>query len=290
MKDDDFNKIDYISVYMQCYKVYGVFYSLKDVQGITLINYGSIYPPEKVNIAKTKRVEQLEKVLCSYSEDVRDALRKLNMTNEFLKNGNKGITVLKQNFQKYPEFLEVIRQYSHLVPHNELFQQFVNVTVHQFKVNIEYEMATKRRRSEIIDEIGTQYIHLSCVQLSIDGYIDKDSVIMAINDRKQREIRLRKSLAFHNLHIRSDSLICKDFVDRNKGTLEETVRIMREMNFFFTFTNYKNIMRNLMRLEYEYQRETNYEDIIDRTEISKQAKRQALKYYRGNVPDFIMNL
>ena len=59
--------------------------------------------------------------------------------------------------------------------------------------------------------------------------------------------------------------------------------MMREMKFFFHSTDYKTVMGGMMRRNSD----SDEEDPIDHAEVSKRAKKAALKRYNGNIPDYV---
>ena len=301
------DQLDFIMVYLKCYRKYGKFYSLKDVRGIALSKHGAIYPPEKVNAAKNKREEQLNKALEIFENDkeLQNHFRNSRSCIIFLQNGEGGINRLKQRFKRYPEFCKVIQEYPHITPNMymgvlEIFFDFPNVE--EFKHSIENEMAKDKRRqdiNELLQELNMLSFHTHSIIQQYVNYgnnnLDIESVIIPLYERQERETKLKEGLALHGLVMRSDSFVCKEYIENNSGSLNETIRMMREMHFFFSSTNYKNIMGQMMRDEYAYQREEMYDNDdsteedyqIDHSQVSKNAKIRALRLYKGTVPDYV---
>lgn len=87
-----------------------------------------------------------------------------------------------------------------------------------------------------------------------------------------RENELRRRLQEYNLPLRADSRLCDEYIEKGAHDIDEVVDMMREMDFFFRFTNYRDIYRELRRQENDY----------DRDELSSYAKEDALAEYRLN--------
>jgi hypothetical protein len=89
------------------------------------------------------------------------------------------------------------------------------------------------------------------------------------------EIALREC----GCELRADSKLCTRFIDYGQGTIPEIVVTMREMEFYYMHTNYKNILDELWRdaraAQY-YDSDDDY-DRIDPHELSESAKHIALR-------------
>jgi len=119
------------------------------------------------------------------------------------------------------------------------------------------------------------------------------NLIGKIIDNKERTKLLKTALKIYNLNIRSDSKLCSNYLNGdNQYTANEIALIMKQMEWFFNNTNYKQILSNLFnnsRHKYEY-----YER-PDPTELSADAKRKALNEYlkthkKNMLPDYIILL
>jgi hypothetical protein len=121
------------------------------------------------------------------------------------------------------------------------------------------------------------------------GYPELHVLLETGNRRRQ----LRESLQKYGLEIRSDSMYCSEFINEDKRSLREVVNMAREMHFFFSNTNYKDVIRNLMReshydkYEHRYHRrrydtDSDSEDDGDRMNISEQAKNIVLHEWVKN--------
>jgi hypothetical protein len=61
---------------------------------------------------------------------------------------------------------------------------------------------------------------------------------------KNRRLTLINMLKKYNLPLRDDSVLCNSYIYDNDGIPEEIVKIMVEMNFYFSCTNYSNLIYN----------------------------------------------
>lgn len=113
-----------------------------------------------------------------------------------------------------------------------------------------------------------------------------------VNKRKEEETiqnnrnQLIAALKEYELEARSDSKLCCEFIYSNHDQhleLDHVVNTMREMNWFFHWTNYGQIMQRLVQ-EYRdmrYYLDPNYP--IDYIELSKQAKEEAIQRISNNI-------
>ena len=95
---------------------------------------------------------------------------------------------------------------------------------------------------------------------SYNNYImEKTRIELEKKDKEklnQMEIKKRKELISgrlteYNITLRHDSTLCYNFIENNIGNVDEIVVTMIEMEFYFKYTNYFNIV---------YQRKSNYID------------------------------
>lgn len=105
------------------------------------------------------------------------------------------------------------------------------------------------------------------------------------NFRKRRDRRndLKKELEKRGCYLRSDSTLCRNYIERGHGDIEDIVDTMEEMKFMYEHTTYEQIFRE-MKLEYLERNKIGDEWInIPHHKISRDAKRVALdKWMREN--------
>jgi hypothetical protein len=123
-------------------------------------------------------------------------------------------------------------------------------------------------------------------------------------EKSKKEQELTNALAEHNLTLRDDSRLCKEWIDGVcEHNLETVVKIMRQMDWLYTFTTYEKIYAKYMDTAYEnaksfirdaygwlpydeYQEEL--EDHVDKYIISEKAKRAALRMSSHiEIPEFM---
>ncbi|KAJ3178678.1 hypothetical protein HDU85_005081 [Gaertneriomyces sp. JEL0708] len=98
----------------------------------------------------------------------------------------------------------------------------------------------------------------------LDGSRDINEIAETIRTKDQRKSRLVEALQKHRLTLRNDSRICEAYIERNEGVLEDVVRVMVEMHWFFNHTDYASL-RWVYEDEDEYEGGCGYEyDHYDR--------------------------
>lgn len=115
-----------------------------------------------------------------------------------------------------------------------------------------------------------------------------------------RHLNLYQALASHGLEIRSDSHTCKQYINRSNSNLDNTVKVMRQMAFFYQKTKYKNIIKERMDSVYERAKLQIFEYIEDRDEymmvlnsmvdkdqVIFKAKCDAIKSFKNALPDYM---
>ena len=91
--------------------------------------------------------------------------------------------------------------------------------------------------------------------------------------------KLIDCLSKHNVSIRLDSIACLSYIAKGVGNPEEIARRLKEMEFYHTYTDYKELFDHYTdkyRMEYGY---------YDRDHISKDAKVVALSSFVKMHPD-----
>jgi hypothetical protein len=108
-------------------------------------------------------------------------------------------------------------------------------------------------------------------------------VLTAINEKQERRKTLQTMLTEQGCELRSDSKLCESYIEHGVGDPHNIVRIMREMKFYYTHTNYKNFLNaaydNYRSCRYDYY------DRPDPEEMSDQAKTKALSDWVKRQPN-----
>lgn len=129
----------------------------------------------------------------------------------------------------------------------------------------EYHMERERQRQERKENID---------KILLDNSLTfPDEFICNINNlyiifslcKINRAYLLYNRLQEHNLKIRDDSELCKNYIDNNDGNIDDVVDMMIEMNWFCKYTNYNNYYRNI--------------DTYDRIKKSFEAKNMVIEKY-----------
>lgn len=71
----------------------------------------------------------------------------------------------------------------------------------------------------------------------------------ARNSKKKRRKLLSDRLGEYGLEMRSDSKVCKAYIEMNKIGLDTVVDIMREMDFFYSYTHYTDLIEHYKMLD-----------------------------------------
>ncbi len=108
----------------------------------------------------------------------------------------------------------------------------------------------------------------------------------SIRNAMRRMRALELALRECGCELRADSKLCTRFIDYGQGNIPEIVVTMREMEFYYTHTNYKNILDELWRdarasqnhrYDHHYSDSDDDYDRIDPHELSESAKHIALR-------------
>lgn len=117
-------------------------------------------------------------------------------------------------------------------------------------------------------------------RMSAKKYQSADALLNAIYPGATERIALLiDSLEKHNVTMRLDSAACLSFIVKGAGNPEEIARRLKEMDFYHTYTDYKELFDHYTdryRVEYGY---------YDRDHISKDAKAVALASFVKKHPD-----
>ena len=100
----------------------------------------------------------------------------------------------------------------------------------------------------------------------------------------QRQEELETKLRERGLHLRSDSRLCKLYIENGNGNLDKIVNIMHEMDFYHQYTEYRVLYREI------WSAEKAYKGWCDPDSILEEAKSAALYEFarkRNDCPDFV---
>ena len=115
----------------------------------------------------------------------------------------------------------------------------------------------------------------------ISGKYTEREIIISLSNKKNKKEELKNELKKYDLTIRNDSILCERFIDGdNTYLLNELVYIMVEMDWYYKYTNYSKIIKNLYDDFYYEQKKYGYYgdfDEDDKMELSKNAKKIALE-------------
>jgi hypothetical protein len=126
----------------------------------------------------------------------------------------------------------------------------------------------------------------------LEQKIYQENIIKEINNR---ELLLISMLKKHNLQLRDDSLLCNNYIQNNIGDPEEIVKIMVEMDFYFKYTDYSDLIYEYTSNYIDYRKHYIYDDYgyfniklsqKEKNNLSEQAKKEALKEWCKNKLDY----
>lgn len=284
LTNEDLDRIDKYHSYCRIYRTTMTLYSKKDVIGLTLIKYGirriediPVKVRKSVMSAKEKRIEQLDNCfdkIVSIDENDKEQIKNLDICVEFLKNGTDGISKLRKQISSWDNFIEEFLKNEYLVQ---------KILLKNSLKMYEYFEAFMVKPEETI------------------FYMDKEN--KQILCKQERTIELTNALEAVGLTLRDDSSMCKQYICGEEDDLDMVVNMMREMDFFYTHTNYEMIMTLKLNDAYEEAKDYIYHDYgyiddyeeylevlhsnVDKHYISKSIKKRILKNYRGEIPDFV---
>jgi hypothetical protein len=126
----------------------------------------------------------------------------------------------------------------------------------------------------------------------LEQKIYQENIIKEINNRKLLLINMLKK---HNLQLRDDSLLCNNYIQNNIGDPEEIVKIMVEMDFYFKYTDYSDLIYEYTSNYIDYRKHYIYDDYgyfniklsqKEKNNLSEQAKKEALNQWCKNKLDY----
>jgi hypothetical protein len=129
----------------------------------------------------------------------------------------------------------------------------------------------------------------------IDKYIngkceikDLENGLMRLKTKSLRKRNLQKRLKLNGLMLRSDSVLCKNYINLKTDDISLVINTMIEMDWLFKNTNYGNIVKQRLRDLHQnydyYDRDERYfyndidEQLIENEKES--AKRDAFEFWK----------
>jgi len=91
---------------------------------------------------------------------------------------------------------------------------------------------------------------------------------------EKRRTELKDAMERQGIRLRTDSVLCNNYIEKNIGSIDHIVNVMVEMDFYFKYTNYDT---EYSREKDNYWRQQHYISDDDRIDISSTAKRRALQ-------------
>jgi hypothetical protein len=281
LTDSDLTRLDHHLTRHKTYRNMLRFYRRADAMALAHLKHGGLAfltdPKPARNKSLTNRVLQLNTALQKLhpgAADLQDRLRDLQMSRDFLGNGEGGIRRLVENLKKYAPFVAFATQeLPHALPETTYMQEFSSFC----------------RRPE---ETKACLVHMS----------------NQLFHEQERRAALTDALAQHGLALRSDSRLCDQFIQgQGDQDLGRVVTTMRQMDFLFRHTQYARIADRMMQDAYEDARESvryaygyvhdhdAYCELLDeymddKETIRERAKVQAMRRYRGPVPEYMRAL
>jgi hypothetical protein len=286
LSEEDLNKIDCLMIYSKMYKKYIRLYKKKDILLLCYIKYNTIKEDEinektaKPNKAKEKRINQLKEILKNIDVKHQKEIKLMDIYMEYEKNGKIGIKRLKDIFINLNKYLREVD-------------------------GEEYKILFKNAKEKI-----------KFYDNNYNEFIKNNNYLKNSLKKYKRKTELKEELKKYNLNLREDSEYCRKYIN-NEDDLELNfvVNKMREMNWYYTKTNYSKIygeirddyiekkykelgwdeddyfhyIRDRM-YEKEYgikNEEADEEERLERIEISKLTKKEVLKKYKGFIPEYI---
>ena len=245
-----------------------------------------------------KDIEFLKKFIINYNYEVDD--EDLELWNKYKKKNKKelyDINNFKDYIYKYreEECREDIRTKIYEIETNTEYVDYLEELMFYGYINeedLEKWKEFKKFRNKYLkykDEIDFDF----------ENYVEDDGDNIKLDImRLKKEKKLKKKLEKYNLEMRDDSrtiqtyLADDDITDKDKEERDEVVRVMREMDFFYNKTSYKELYEIECRsqeLEYNFY-EDDYYYRIDKIRISKMIKKQIIdeiKEQNKKIPRYI---
>jgi hypothetical protein len=311
---------------------------LSDVKNLALFKHGTQDAvairdiKNSKNAALVKRKKQLETILGKVvDENDRNEIRKMQFCQCFLKGGalgkSCGARVLSKFIGPYTLFASKIDTFRAASPSFSnvsrdrlaLFDRLVYDALHAGTSPI--EELEKKYMENVARDVRSRDFDGRILEIGIDistfapsviaqarmSYVNTGDLHILIEHR--RRALLETELNKYNLPIRGDSATCMDFIRHGPGAggIERVVTIVREMHFYYTFTDYSNIYRGKLNNAYRYNKgrkwdydtdddeyddddddDDDYYDRVNIHQISANAKEIARNKYKGVIPSYVL--
>lgn len=295
---EDVRPLNYTYVYVAKARSYFKFYKTADVINAFYKKYyyenvkqESKEKDEKRNKRLCERRFYLEKALDSKNPYLLNVLDNHLICQSFMSNGLHK-TQLK-SFLK--DFKNAFHSIQHTFPDmcsSDVYQKASRIHFTSLDNIIQDEHAF-RKRIEIDKQLSTyedyNFLYKSYANLfhNIDINKSPDEIMNSIRQVYNREAELEEELEKHGLILRSDSEMCRNYIYHNYPSMNEVVNIMIEMNWFFNYTEYSSIIRNMYFDSFYDYDETDH--FINKYQMSLNAKKTAYRNYirknKGNTDD-----
>lgn len=239
----------------------------KEVLLMALVKYGpSQLWQKKYGVKKNNALEKREATLKALNLDFDKNTIKWDLCiADFLKNGKGGKKEIMARLLRYNEFEQRLAS---VIPEN--IKCYMNLTE--------------------IYELRSTFVRTG-------GY-DLTYVFSRLIPKLERTHIITTSLKDVGLELRSDSKLCKEYIDGERNDLNNVVETMQEMDYFHKNTSYPIILGNLLNnlrqdIRHMYgwldQEEYHHELQIELPKVSLKAKRLAANEKRNdpNIPDYI---
>ena len=273
LKAEDLLPLSSVSTYIYKAKAHYYLYNKKEVIGIALLKHGGPHglklaiTPKK-SIASQERQRKIKELGLTTEEYA--ILSKYSL-GQYLKNGSKGIRVVKTELLKYQAFTRENLEAKHVPIVKARFAEYLNgtMTIADIIEETEDKERAKSRMQMLLNNYNftTEDKHIlirNAVNTPYKREEDFQRAIDVANNRYIRKRELENALKSHGLRLRPDSSLCNGYINHGSGDLDDIVTTMVEMAWLFNRTNYKNIMGKRMKNAWEeYRRNRGYYDYWD---------------------------
>lgn len=233
---------------------------------------------------ETKKQQKYYKILDKYNireeqdlpDWVQDKLRETKSGAEYERVISGYLRFVK--LHKLMKQEKLVKYIDHKICHNFIYQTDKTIKLEQIPSIIRFML---NKKNLISHAVKTYKINTSKYSREISQYInsfepepqeksisnDLDTLIEYINRKedmdKQRDLRtkeLREKLKLRGLELRSDSVLCSNYIGGSgEYTCDELVDIMEQMNWFFTKTNYSTYSKQYDNERYEARKSSYYD-------------------------------
>ena len=224
------------------------------------------------NIKKNKKKETLNKLLETQNIKIESINEQL--INDYI-NGIRGTR--KEIFYecKKLKLLEKLKQhnFSHLLNDNYTTQYFNNEITFEQLLNI---LNTRNEKYLILSALPN---FLNTIDFILENYFENstyltnDEIIKIMNENISKKNYLKLELSKFEVELRDDSEICNSYLYGNsKYSFKEVIEKTVEINWFYNYTNYSEILNELYEWEFEEMEYKGYFYTPDKYEMSACAK------------------